>query len=69
MNDNCKKVSELLTAQTMEFALDEMAAKIAKMHPSADNMIVLGMASRGIPLAKKAHRASFSEIWQAYRNG
>ena len=26
MNDNCKKVSELLTAQTMEFALDEMAA-------------------------------------------
>ena len=53
MNDNCKKVSELLTAQTMEFALDEMAAKIAKMHPSADNMIVLGMASRGIPLAKK----------------
>ena len=53
MNDNCKKVSELLTAQTMEFALDEMAAKIAKMHPSAENMIVLGMASRGIPLAKK----------------
>ena len=52
MNDNCKKVSELLSAQTMEFALDEMAAKIAKMHPSADNMIVLGMASRGIPLAK-----------------
>ncbi len=37
----------------MEFALDEMAAKIAKMHPSADNMIVLGMASRGIPLAQK----------------
>ena len=31
MNDNCKKVSELLTAQTMGFALDEMAAKIAKM--------------------------------------
>ena len=37
----------------MEFALDEMAAKIAKMHPSAENLIVLGMASRGIPLAKK----------------
>ena len=37
----------------MEFALDEMAAKIAKMHPSADNMIVLGMASRGVPLAQK----------------
>ena len=33
--------------------MDEMAAKIAKMHPSADNMIVLGMASRGIPLAQK----------------
>ena len=53
MKDNCKRLQELLSAQAMEFALDEMAAKIAKMHPSADNMIVLGMASRGIPLAQK----------------
>lgn len=53
MKDNCKKIRELLSAQAMEFALDEMAAKIAKMHPSADNLIVLGMASRGIPLGKK----------------
>ena len=53
MKDNCKRIQELLSAQAMEFALDEMAAKIAKMHPSAENLIVLGMASRGIPLAKK----------------
>ncbi|MCF0214912.1 MAG: bifunctional pyr operon transcriptional regulator/uracil phosphoribosyltransferase PyrR [Fibrobacteraceae bacterium] len=37
----------------MEWALDEMAAKIAKIHPSANDLVVLGMASRGIPLAKK----------------
>ena len=53
MKDNCKRIRELLSAQAMEFALDEMAAKIAKKHPSADNLIVLGMASRGIPLAQK----------------
>ena len=53
MKDNCKKIRELLSAQAMEFALDEMAAKLAKMHPTADDMVVLGMASRGIPLAKK----------------
>lgn len=53
MNDNCKIIRELLSAQAMEFALDEMAAKIAKMHPAAENLVVLGMASRGIPLAKK----------------
>ena len=33
MKDNCKKIRELLSAQAMEFALDEMAAKLAKMHP------------------------------------
>ena len=53
MKDNCKRIQELLSAQAMEFALDEMAAKIAKMHPSAENLIVLGMASRGIPLFGK----------------
>ncbi|MCQ2108039.1 MAG: bifunctional pyr operon transcriptional regulator/uracil phosphoribosyltransferase PyrR [Fibrobacter sp.] len=53
MKDNCKKIRELLSAQAMEFALDEMAAKIAKIHPTADDVVILGMASRGIPLAKK----------------
>ena len=53
MKDNFKKIRELLSAQAMEFALDEMAAKLAKIHPNADDMVVLGMASRGIPLAKK----------------
>jgi len=53
MKDNCKIIRELLSAQAMEFALDEMAAKIAKIHPAADNLVILGMASRGIPLAQK----------------
>src|SRR5690554_7168844 len=37
----------------MEWALDEMAAKIAKTHPSPKNLIVLGMATRGIPLGQR----------------
>ncbi|MCF0225355.1 MAG: bifunctional pyr operon transcriptional regulator/uracil phosphoribosyltransferase PyrR [Fibrobacter sp.] len=53
MKDNCKIIRELLSSQAMEFALDEMAAKIAKMHPAAENLVVLGMASRGIPLSQK----------------
>ena len=53
MKDNCKIIRELMSAQAMEFALDEMAAKMAKIHPSADDVVILGMASRGIPLAQK----------------
>ena len=56
MKDNCKRLQELLSAQAMEFALDEMAAKIAKMHPSADNMIVL--VGGGIRDAKAAYAAA-----------
>ena len=39
MKDNCKKIRELLSAQAMEFALDEMAAKLAKMHPTAEKAL------------------------------
>lgn len=53
MKDNCKRIRLLLDAKSMEWALDEMAAKLAKMHPSPENLIVLGMATRGIPLAEK----------------
>ena len=53
MKDNCKIIRELLSAQAMEFALDEMAAKMAKLNPSAHDVVILGMASRGIPLAQK----------------
>ena len=53
MNDNYKRIRLLLDAKSMEWALDEMAAKLAKMHPSPENLVVMGMASRGIPLAEK----------------
>ena len=53
----------------MEFALDEMAAKIAKMHPSADNMIVLGMASRGIPLAQKLSKRLSAKFGKPIETG
>ena len=48
MKDNCKIIRELLSAQAMEFALDEMAAKLAKMHPTADDMVVLEKALRAL---------------------
>lgn len=53
MKDNCKRIRTLLDAQAMEWALDEMAAKIAKSHPSPEKMLILGMASRGIPLSQE----------------
>lgn len=53
MKDNSKIIRELLSEKAMEFALDEMAAKMAKLHPTADDVVILGMASRGIPLAQK----------------
>ncbi len=59
MKDNCKRIRLLLDARAMETALDRMASTVAEMLPSAENVLVLGMASRGIPLSKKlAHRLS-----------
>ena len=49
MNDNCKRIRQLLDAQAMESALDNMAATVAELIPSPQNVLVLGMASRGIP--------------------
>ena len=53
MKDTYKPIRLLLDAKAMEWALDEMAAKIAKTHPSPKNLIVLGMATRGIPLGQR----------------
>lgn len=52
MND-CKIIRQLLDEKAMELALDEMALKIVRGHSSPKNLLILGMASRGIPLAKK----------------
>ena len=53
VKDNCKRIRQLLDAQSMETALDQMASSVAQLVSSKDNVLVLGMASRGIPLAKK----------------
>ena len=53
MKDNCKRIRQLLDARGMETVLDEMAAKIARMHPDPSNLVVIGMASRGIPLGQR----------------
>ena len=53
MKDTCKRIRQLLDAQSMETALDRMASSVSEMIPAKDNVLVLGMASRGIPVAKK----------------
>lgn len=35
----------------MELALDAMALDLVRLHPESENLIVMGMATRGIPLA------------------
>lgn len=53
MKDNCRRIRQLLDAKAMDLALDRMASTVSGMIPSAENVLVLGMASRGIPLSKK----------------
>ncbi len=53
MKDNCKRIRQLLDARAMESALDKMAVDVAKLVTSPENVLVLGMASRGIPLSRK----------------
>ncbi|MDR1759846.1 MAG: bifunctional pyr operon transcriptional regulator/uracil phosphoribosyltransferase PyrR [Fibrobacter sp.] len=53
MKDNSKRIRTLLDAQALDWALDEMAARIAKLHSNPEKMLILGMASRGIPLSQE----------------
>lgn len=53
MKDNCKRIRQLLDAKAMETALDNMASAVSELISSPENVLVLGMASRGIPLARK----------------
>jgi len=53
VKDNCKRIRQLLDSRGMETVLDEMAAKIARMHPDPNNMLIMGLASRGIPLGQR----------------
>ena len=51
LKDDCQIIRKLLDEQAMALALDAMALDLVRLHPSAENLIVMGMASRGIPLA------------------
>jgi len=47
-----KKIRQLLDEAGMQTALDDMAGKIAAWAKSQDSILLMGMASRGIPLAQ-----------------
>jgi len=47
-----KKISKLLDEAGMQAILDDMAGKIAAWAKSQNSVILMGMASRGIPLAQ-----------------
>jgi len=47
-----KKISKLLDEAGMQAILDDMAGKIAAWAKSQDSVLLMGIASRGIPLAK-----------------
>lgn len=53
MKDDCKIIRQLLDERAMELAVEEMAVKLVRLHPESKDIIVLGMATRGIPLAEK----------------
>jgi len=52
VNDSCKKIRELLNEDGIAAVLNNMAEKIATWAKSQDSVILMGMASRGVPLAK-----------------
>ncbi|MEE1066987.1 MAG: hypothetical protein UH678_00645 [Fibrobacteraceae bacterium] len=53
MKDDCEIVRKLLDERAMNLALDAMALDLVRLHPEAENLIVMGMATRGIPLANE----------------
>jgi len=53
VNDSCKKIRELLNEDGIKAVLDNMAEKVAAWAKSSqDSVILMGMASRGVPIAK-----------------
>jgi pyrimidine operon attenuation protein/uracil phosphoribosyltransferase len=53
MKDNSKKIRQLLNESDVQVALASMAEKIASWAKVPDSAILMGMASRGIPIAKE----------------
>lgn len=52
MKDLCKKINKLLNENEMQAKFVEMADEIYKWALSEDSVIIIGMASRGIPIAQ-----------------
>jgi pyrimidine operon attenuation protein/uracil phosphoribosyltransferase len=52
VKDSCKKIQELLDEDGINAALGDMAKKIAGWAESQESVILMGMASRGIPIAQ-----------------
>jgi pyrimidine operon attenuation protein/uracil phosphoribosyltransferase len=52
MKDNCKKVRQLLKESDMKVAFEGMAEKIAAWAKAHGSVILMGMATRGIPIAQ-----------------
>ncbi|MCL2283660.1 MAG: bifunctional pyr operon transcriptional regulator/uracil phosphoribosyltransferase PyrR [Fibromonadales bacterium] len=52
MNDSFKKIRKLLDENGIQAAFGDMAEKIAAWAKTEDSIILMGMASRGIPIAQ-----------------
>jgi len=51
-NDSVKHIEQLLDAVGIEQTLDQIAREIATDYPDPSSLLIMGMASRGIPLAQ-----------------
>jgi len=51
--DTSRRIRQLLDPQGMEKVLDEMAEQIFRDFPDSSSLLLMGMASRGIPLAER----------------
>ena len=57
--------SELMSADDMRRALKRMSHQIIERNHGAENIVLLGIRSRGIPLAKRlAENTFYADTWQ-----
>jgi pyrimidine operon attenuation protein / uracil phosphoribosyltransferase len=67
--DNRKKIRQLLDLEGIEKALDQIAERVFQDHPDPGSLLVMGMASRGIPLAEKIAQRLESRYGQKVLQG
>lgn len=51
--DQSRRIAQLLDPDGMARVLDQIADSIFSSHPNPDTLLLMGMASRGIPLAER----------------